>query len=161
MGGWGVSRVRRVECGAVLLPVSSVAVSAVFVCFRHPGTRGRLVAVSPVASSRPHFPYVSSMRRTVSRASPPPAVATRPCRLPSLPISGPSGVATPPAVASHSPVPRTFFSLPLRPPSGAGCRFLFLCARFRSSRCSRRAVLPLSFPSPLGPILVLYDRLER
>ena len=28
MGGWGVSRVRRVECGAVLLPVSSVAVSS-------------------------------------------------------------------------------------------------------------------------------------
>ena len=24
MGGWGVSRVRRVGCGAVLLPVSSV-----------------------------------------------------------------------------------------------------------------------------------------
>jgi hypothetical protein len=31
MGGWGVSRVHRVECGAVLLPVSSVAVSSVAV----------------------------------------------------------------------------------------------------------------------------------
>ena len=34
MGGWGVSRVRRVECGAVLLPVSSVAVSSASV-IRH------------------------------------------------------------------------------------------------------------------------------
>jgi len=31
MGGWGVSRVRRVECGAVLLSVSSVAVSSAVV----------------------------------------------------------------------------------------------------------------------------------
>ena len=33
MGGWGVSRVRRVGCGAVLLPVSSVAVSSASVAW--------------------------------------------------------------------------------------------------------------------------------
>jgi len=42
MGCWGVSRVRRVECGAVLLPVSSVAVSSAAVVWHAWAARCRL-----------------------------------------------------------------------------------------------------------------------
>ena len=42
MGGWGVSRVRRVGCGAVLLPVSSVAVSSASVIWYAWAARCRL-----------------------------------------------------------------------------------------------------------------------
>jgi hypothetical protein len=37
MGGWGVSRARRVRCGADLLPFRLLPfVCCRFVCFRHP-----------------------------------------------------------------------------------------------------------------------------
>ena len=65
MGGWGVSRVRRVGCGAVLLPVSSVAVSSASVIWYAWAARCRLRHV-PCC---PHFPYISSMRRRIARTA--------------------------------------------------------------------------------------------
>ena len=63
MGGWGVSRVRRVGCGAVLLPVSSVAVSSASVIWYAWAARCRLrhVPSALLSSLSAHLFYISSM----------------------------------------------------------------------------------------------------
>ena len=71
MGGWGVSRVRRVGCGAVLLPVSSVAVSSASVIWYAWAARCRLrhVPSALLSSLSAHLFYISSMA-SARRAAP-------------------------------------------------------------------------------------------
>ena len=71
MGGWGVSRVRRVGCGAVLLPVSSVAVSSASVIWYAWAARcrPRHVPSALLSSLSAHLFYISSMA-SARRAAP-------------------------------------------------------------------------------------------
>jgi hypothetical protein len=58
MGGWGVSRVRRVGCGAVLLPVSSVAVSSASVIWCVWAARRSRARSPAVLTSRTSSPWL-------------------------------------------------------------------------------------------------------
>ena len=80
MGGWGVSRVRRVGCGAVLLPVSSVAVSSASVIWYAWAARCRLrhVPSALLSSLSAHLFYISSMASARRRAILPLAYRCRP-----------------------------------------------------------------------------------
>ena len=85
MGGVGVSRARRVRCGAVLLPSRLLpSSSAAFVCRRSlpPRVRGRALTFHTFSSCSVRPPSL-----------PLPVAAIRPCRPPPL--------ATRPASASH------------------------------------------------------------
>ena len=117
MGGWGVSRVRRVGCGAVLLPVSSVAVSSASVIWyawvRRVGCGAVLLPVSSVAVSSASVIWYAWAARC------------RPRHVPSALLSSLSAHLF--YISSMASARRAAPSVPL--PIGAGLPSLLVCHR--------------------------------
>ena len=146
MGGWGFSRARRVECGAVLLPVSSVAVSSAAVVRHAWAARCRLsggLATSSLSLRLLHASYNRTHR--LLRSQPHVRVGCRrwPRHQPSRPClqrfahSSHMAAALSAAVALRAPhfAPRH----PSPSLSSAGClRFAFALQFRQWTRCPHR-----------------------